>query len=1323
MQEQQPQSRLSLLRQQRQAKQAQTPPEAPPPLESPPEGLPVDPKPKAARLVNPIEVVKNAPASFLRNVKAVLWDLPVLAVQGLGKVFTDPRGAADDVVRLTKELPGAMKEDYARAYWHEAADEMEKDPFRFIGDAAGVASLGALGAGKVAATATGRLASGAGKVAKTLQRFEGMDPVAMTLSGGASLKGNPLLGWAGVDKNTDELRALNALLLSKSEKDANKAAARVFLKGLDKQSQSALIEAWANGDPDFITRMGESFPQAKKMYDLSKEWMVEDSTYWTETEGVVKRSEARQALIEARVRWNVQQGRIPNTPEAIEAFKADTIAKLDAGQINPTFFSILGDPKDGSWLSSITDPIYRDGVLGRAERRASKGQIPTDPYAILSNQIRASVSAKRKIELWRGAQEILGRKGLIKAVDGNTDLQALRKSGWTRLQGPFWEKYHDTFGRATNYIAEKIKAGTNPVSDAVNAAEEFKQIEMKASAVLENPVTELWAPEGVAKWLMMELSPNTADTILGKGTLFLSRMGGLMPYYKAIATVFNPRYWLGNAVGGAALSLLYGVHPQSLKYANKFRELLPAELQVLNTNELFLRDLNPMLRVAHNFKTYAAKVDAYFKNSIYVSEAINQEIKRGILNTGAKFFVAEAKVKAILSELNDSANSWRDNLIATTLARESLAKAGLSSARNKKDYEAKLVDYMRSQARGEGGKAAWINPNLDASYRGPGTEPVVMREDPLGRLRESLSYKPSKNIERLSDDGARVSRVNMPGSSRKPSIGQAGASARAISSGDMQSLGRKYNRNGAHEMLKEAYRFYRESMAKLRKEYGPSLSFILEDPIKAKQIAAQIKVHRDALNQARRAFRFADQPIRMMPNGDMVNRAGEVVGRAGYHPKAGMRVVRDAKPAEPVQFKDIPPGVKTELVSGDLTVRPPKGEIDPSLGIRNPVKEAEEAFLHFRHYPNQEAQSVSGQYGPLTHKGGERYDPTGGRINSDLYDISDMRTKLDLRAAEGQRAIQEVQQLQRDTLDLLGQNGMVEPGLNVRMRKYEQVVKAANDFFGSFNRLHPFERKVMSELVPFYSFAQTMTRLAFKLPFMFPIRNMWTLGLWRALQDMMEDQQSATTWTRHYTPIMTMEDGSFVAIRHGAWNPMNSVRMNPVGDGGIPSAWDIIGQNPLIKVVINARGQLSPKPITPGARATRLTNGEVWELGPMGWKRIVAAPTIWSQLQSLFPQAQLLDTLFNEGVANDRGRVYKGPDGKVLYPIGWQERAISLLVPATRYKPDDLERRERFKLNQIQRSFTRELRRASPERRDEIMEVFRRLRDDVDKQYLDFGGG
>ena len=241
-----------------------------------------------------------------------------------------------------------------------------------------------------------------------------------------------------------------------------------------------------------------------------------------------------------------------------------------------------------------------------------------------------------------------------------------------------------------------------------------------------------------------------------------------------------------------------------------------------------------------------------------------------------------------------------------------------------------------------------------------------------------------------------------------------------------------------------------------------------------------------------------------------------------------------------------------------------------------------------------------------------------------------------------------------------------------------------------------------------------MTQLAFHFPFSYPKRSFMYIHLARAWNDIMADENSfMPSWTKNYMPVMGLEDGSVVMIRLGSLGPMSNVRLNRLGEAPIPGIWDVVTQNPVLRVAFEMKGGIpewSAKPLSPGNKAVRLDNGEVMEWTGTGFRKIVAQPNVFKSIAYLFPQAQLIDSVIHPYAQTDRGWLFQpdpmqGPDGKPRYPKALRDVIVStVLAPSTAVKPDEMKRRERSNVALVVREYGRELRTASPDRRASLLE-------------------
>lgn len=303
-------------------------------------------------------------------------------------------------------------------------------------------------------------------------------------------------------------------------------------------------------------------------------------------------------------------------------------------------------------------------------------------------------------------------------------------------------------------------------------------------------------------------------------------------------------------------------------------------------------------------------------------------------------------------------------------------------------------------------------------------------------------------------------------------------------------------------------------------------------------------------------------------------------------------------------------------------------------------------------------------------------------------------------------------------LDTLARTGRLEkavPGLRQIREIADKGIVAANNITGSYWRMMPQEMSLARRLIPFYTYTKMITALAFRLPFLFPRQTFMWHQLAKMAQSLVWDPDTPE-WVKQYAPVGTFSDGSLLMVRIGSLSAFAGLRTAQVGDANYPGIIDILQQNPLAKFVWDISGGIprwSKKPVTPGERVVRLSDGTAYETQTDGTLRVVIPSVpVLRALWGVFPQTQIIDALLRPYVQTDRGWLLspdpiRSPSGEVMYPIEtWMGVARLLGLPRfSKVNMDELKMHQRRKIEAVRKAFARELRYADPPRRNAIIGI------------------
>lgn len=277
-------------------------------------------------------------------------------------------------------------------------------------------------------------------------------------------------------------------------------------------------------------------------------------------------------------------------------------------------------------------------------------------------------------------------------------------------------------------------------------------------------------------------------------------------------------------------------------------------------------------------------------------------------------------------------------------------------------------------------------------------------------------------------------------------------------------------------------------------------------------------------------------------------------------------------------------------------------------------------------------------------------------------------------------------------------------------------VDLSNMFVGDYLGMDGFQQGVLRRLIPFYAFTQTMTKLAFRLPFYAPVKTfLWhryAMAMWSMIGD-----KDLPDYMNGYVPVMARENGDLVWMKLTRFSPFNSLKMKEFGGIPIPNLIDIAAQNPLIGLAFKSEGGrtvFDRSAIPYGESMVNISNGDVYEYTQDGKlrKTIPQSPFI-SNVVHMFPITQLIEDVISPYRANSYNMVglpepAMNPDGSYRAPREWWQRLGAVagfnLMGRSR---EDLIRSEKIKIHQVLMSMRKSYRRADPEERKFFTQAFR----------------
>jgi len=199
----------------------------------------------------------------------------------------------------------------------------------------------------------------------------------------------------------------------------------------------------------------------------------------------------------------------------------------------------------------------------------------------------------------------------------------------------------------------------------------------------------------------------------------------------------------------------------------------------------------------------------------------------------------------------------------------------------------------------------------------------------------------------------------------------------------------------------------------------------------------------------------------------------------------------------------------------------------------------------------------------------------------------------------------------------------------IRAEMMEESIHYMEKFFGNYNSMHPYEKMIVRNIFPFWTFPKTMFQLAWRLPGLRPANAL----LWREFSEFMfngTDTNEIDSRLHNSLIIGGYENGDLLVLRYGSWNPFDGNRMIRVGNHPIfPQGMNPFNANPLLKISIETL--FGRNTFTGGAASYSPwmnTTGEIMEPDPTDpgrfRRRTPQRPFLESVAESLFPHWRVM---------------------------------------------------------------------------------------------------
>lgn len=345
-----------------------------------------------------------------------------------------------------------------------------------------------------------------------------------------------------------------------------------------------------------------------------------------------------------------------------------------------------------------------------------------------------------------------------------------------------------------------------------------------------------------------------------------------------------------------------------------------------------------------------------------------------------------------------------------------------------------------------------------------------------------------------------------------------------------------------------------------------------------------------------------------------------------------------------------------------------------------------------------------------------RQEDVLGRVGMKSYEkgmrvLDTIRQKIVNKTAERNAIVRDIM----DDMIKQGELDKIVPGLRQQVEIVREGVDRANSVLPSYLALNGLEQRLMGRIIPFYPFVKTMNMLAFRAPFLAPVKTF----MWNRFQDFLMTQVNDPRLPEDFrgrVPLAVLEDGRTVWFKVNTYSPVDQLKTAKIGGVPIPGMLDPL-RNPAIALgyrLLGGKTIFDASTIPYGTEAVLAGDGSRIRFKDNGMlqKEMNQAPLVGS-LMHLFPSVQLAESVLSPFWTNKYSwagmpePILKA-DGSYQYPRELWDRLGNLLGAniQTRSKADII-KQERIKSQQTIKDYMKTYKKADPDERELIIEALR----------------